>query len=891
MRPRLAKFANLLIPIEKMPIKKSYLKALLWLSLAGFSASAVVLAGMYLYLSPKLPPVESLRQVKLQTPLRIYSSDGQLIGEFGEQRRNPVTYEQLPDLYIKALLSAEDAEFYDHSGVSIKGLLRAVSQLLQTGEIQSGGSTLTMQLARDFFLSRRQVFSRKFNEILLALQIENELSKAEILELFSNKMFFGNRAYGIQAAAQIYYGKNIDELKLPQWAMMVGVLKAPSAYNPLADPSRALIRRNWILGRMLELGHINQAQHDAAVQTEVSATYHGATLDLYAPYVAEMARQEAVSRFGEAAYNDGYKVYTTIDSRLQAVAQQAVVDGLLTYDWRHGYRGPERQLPALDVQLELDAEPESEERPEPEGLSDADKESLAPWLEVLRDTPDYGGLVAGAVLDVAEQSAEVLLGNGDIITLGWEQGLSEARAYLNENARGPAPTTASDVLARGDLIRLLHSPSGWQLRQVPEAQAALVALDPSNGALRSMVGGFDFRDSKYNRALQAERQPGSSFKPFVYTAALRNGFTPATLVNDSPIVIEDASLEGAWRPENDGGTFLGPTRLRKALYRSRNLVSIRVLRSIGLEALLETLDKFGFAREELPRNLSLALGSHALTPLEIARGYAVFANGGFRVEPYWIKRIEDSDGEVVHSARPATVCPDCFRENEAEESQTPQQQLLEQAKSDTGEPAPDADTDTDTKKLTPNAPTQLTLLDELEQDRNQAYWQEPLPIAPRVLDERTAYIIDSMLRDVIQHGTGRRARVLGREDLGGKTGTTNGPRDAWFAGYNPSMVTVAWLGFDQNKPLGRGEYGGTAALPIWIDYMRTALENRPEQPRQQPEGIVSVRIDPETGERARPGDPDAIFEIFRAENVPEYREGDSGSSSSRPEESLPEELF
>jgi len=874
MRFQLTKFANLLIPIEKMPIKKSHLKVLLWLSLAGFSASGVVLAGMYLYLSPKLPPVESLRQVKLQTPLRIYSSDSQLIGEFGEQRRNPITYEQLPELYIKALLSAEDAEFYDHSGVSIKGLLRAASQLLQTGEIQSGGSTLTMQLARDFFLSRRQVFSRKFNEILLALQIENELSKAEILELFSNKMFFGNRAYGIQAAAQIYYGKDIDELELPQWAMMVGVLKAPSAYNPLANPSRALIRRNWILGRMLELGHIDQAQYDAAFQAEVSASYHGATLDLYAPYISELARQEAVTRFGEEAYTDGYKVYTTIDSRLQAVAQQAVIDGLLTYDWRHGYRGPERQLPELDLQ------------PKPDGSPEPDIESLGPWLEVLRDTPNYGGLVAGAVLEVAEKSAEVLLGNGEIITLGWEQGLSEARAYLNENARGPAPTTASDLLARGDLIRLLPSPSGWLLRQIPEAQAALVALDPKNGALRSLVGGFDFRDSNYNRALQAERQPGSSFKPFVYTAALENGFTPATLVNDSPIVIEDASLEGAWRPENDGGTFLGPTRLREALYRSRNLVSIRVLRSIGLEALLETLARFGFKREELPRNLSLALGSHALTPLEVARGYAVFANSGFRVQPYWVERIEDSEGKVVHSARPATVCPDCSRKNEAEEPQTPQQQLLEQAKSDTGEPAPDTEA-----KLTPNAPTQLTLLDELERNRDQAYWQEPLPIAPRVLDERTAYIIDSMLRDVVQRGTGRRARVLGREDLGGKTGTTNGPRDAWFAGYNPDMVTVAWLGFDQNTPLGRGEYGGTAALPIWIDYMRAALENRPEQPRQQPEGIVTVRIDPENGRRARPGDPDAIFEIFRAENVPEYREGDSGSSSSRPEESLPEELF
>lgn len=853
MRRLAANFANLLILIEKMPIKKSYLNLLFWLIIAGAGASLTVLAGLYLYLSPKLPPVESLRQVQLQTPLRVYSSDGKLIGEFGEQRRTPVSYEELPDLFIKALLSAEDAEFYDHPGVSIRGLLRAASQLLKTGEIQSGGSTLTMQLARDFFLSREQVFSRKFNEILLALQIENELTKQEILELFSNKMFFGNRAYGIQAAAQIYYDRNIDELELHQLAMIVGVLKAPSAYNPLANLERAMIRRNWILGRMLELGHIDQTAHDLAINTPDNARYHGATLELYAPYVSELARREAVDRFGaEQAYNAGYKVYTTINSRYQAAAQQAVIDGLLTYDWRHGYRGPEQQLG---------------DRPE----------DLSGWLDVLSDTPAYGGLLPGVVVALNEQSADVLLANGDIIELDWEHGLSSARRYINENARSARPETVGDVLAVGDLIRLAQLGGVWHLRQLPDAQAALVSLDPRDGAVRALVGGFDFRQSNFNRALQAARQPGSSFKPFVYTAALENGFTPATIVNDSPIVIEDASLEGAWRPENDGGTFLGPTRLREALYRSRNLVSIRVLRSIGLPALLDTLEKFGFDRDALPRNLSLALGSHALTPMDMARGYAIFANGGFRVTPYLVERIEDDRGEPLHRARPVTVCKNCEPLSENEEDE-PVSLIADVYASEAD------DESSETEQLAPEQPAQLSLLDEAETTL------EPLPIAPRVLDERTAFIIDSMLRDVVARGTGRRARVLDRADLAGKTGTTNGPRDAWFGGYNPDLVTVAWLGFDENTPLGRGEYGGTAALPIWINYMREALAGRPDRPAPQPDGIVTVRIDPETGQRARPGDPDAIFEFFRAEDVPPYNDSGNGNGGSDTER-LPEELF
>lgn len=838
-----------------MPIKKYHLSIIFWLFFAGFSASVVALGGMYLYLSPKLPPVDSLKQVRLQTPLRVYSSDNQLIGEFGEQRRTPLAYQDLPDLYIKALLSAEDANFYDHNGVSITGILRAASRILQTGEIQGGGSTITQQLARDFFLTRDQLFSRKLNEVLLALEIERQLSKTEILELFSNKMYFGNRAYGIQAAAQIYYGKDLDQLELPQWAMIVGVLKAPSAYNPIANPSRALLRRDWILGRMLELGHINESTYKEAIAFVDNASYHGATLELYAPYVAELARREAVERFGTEAYSGGYKVYTTVDALKQAAAQQAVVEGLLTYDRRHGYRGPEMQLAV----------------PETEG-------DYAEWLETLQDLPVYGELEVGAVTEIEEQAAQLLLADGERISLGWEQGLSQARRYINENARGPAPETASDVLAKGDVVRLRRSQDQWHLSQIPEAQAALVSLSPKNGAIRALVGGFDFRHSHFNRALQAERQPGSSFKPFVYTAALENGFTPASIVNDSPVVIEDASLEGAWRPENDGGTFLGPTRLREALYRSRNLVSIRVLRSIGLPALLNTLEKFGFERDQLPRNLSLALGSHAITPLELATAYSIFANGGYKIDSYLVERIEASNSEIVYQAQPASVCRAC---------ETLAQATAESFGGDALPTLPEAPVAEEFEQQA------LAPLGELEADAEGAGESElrPLTLAPRVVDERTVYIMDSMMRDVIARGTGYRARVLERNDLAGKTGTTNGPRDAWFAGYNPELVTVAWLGFDQQTPLGRAEYGGTAAQPIWIEYMRFALSGFPDRPPQQPDGIVTVRINPETGERARTGDPDAIFEIFREENLPPYQDHNSNSQPGAVEDSLPEELF
>jgi len=776
--------------------KKNLFSIIFWLLLITISVTAVTFAGLYLYLSPKLPPVDSLRQVKLQTPLRVYSSDNKLIGEFGEQRRTPLKYNQIPPLYLKALLAAEDAEFFEHHGVSIKGMLRAASQILKSGEIQSGGSTLTQQLARDFFLTRKQVFSRKFNEILLSLQIEQEFTKEEILELFNNKMFFGNRAYGLQAAAQIYYGKDVHDLTIAQDAMIVGVLKAPSAYNPVANPKRSMVRRNWIIGRMYELGYIDKAAYDTAIREPNTASIHGSGQEMQAPYISEMARKEAVERFGEAAYTDGYKVYTTVDSAMQSTAQAAVINGLMNYDDRHGYRGPERRLaPSTSPELE-------------------------DWQDQLQTIPILGGLEAMAVVEVADKKISLLHSNGERLELDWQNGLSDKRPYLSEDSRGPLPKSAKDFLHVGDVVRIGKDKDGQpRLAQAPEAQSALISLDPLSGAVRALVGGFDFNQSHFNRVTQGARQPGSSFKPLIYTCALENGFTPATMINDAPLVIRNEYTGVIWRPENDEGEYEGPISFRRALYRSKNLVSIRILKSLGVNTVIDSLERFGFNKKEFPHELALALGAHALTPMQMATAYAAFANGGHKVDPYLISRIENGAGEVVFEANPKRVCKTC------------------------------SDKESD---------SELDALNEPTATNDEQY-------APRIIDARVAYIIDSILKDVVNRGTGAAAKALGRTDLAGKTGTTNGPRDLWFSGYNPNLVTTVWVGIDKNTPLGRREFGSTVALPIWIDFMRSALEGMPNQIVRQPNGIVTVRINTETGKPAQPGDLNTAFEIFSSE--------------------------
>ncbi len=850
----------------------------------------MTLAGVHLYLSPSLPSVDSLRDIRLQTPLRIYSYDDVLIGEIGEKRRTPITYQNIPQAFIDALLSAEDAQFYSHNGVSIKGLMRASSQLLISGDIQGGGSTITMQVARNFFLSRKQEFKRKFNEILLALRIERELSKQEILALYVNVIFLGNRAYGIEAAANVYYGTTLQALTLPQLAMIAGLPKAPSTMNPLANPERALQRRNWILGRMHELGKIDDNTYQNAIETPLTAEYSGTTVELSAQYVAEMARQKAIEWFGAEAYTDGYKVFTTLNADLQRVAQKAVVDGLIKYDQRHGYRGPEHQIPPpeayaalvdkLNNETEIDdvnpesAHTESNTALPAESLStsntkEAIKTLLKPWHETLlahlKQTPTYADMPPAAVTDVGETSVSALLKNGETIEIAWENGLQNARRYLSVNRRGAKPKSPSDVVNLGDIIRVRQLEGQWHFSQLPDAQGALVSLDANTGAVLALVGGMDFSQSHFNRITQATRQPGSNFKPFIYTAALENGLTAATVINDAPIVFEDSQLESDWRPENASGKFYGPTRLRKALYLSRNLVSIRVLRSIGVDNALKDMGRFGFDTSAFPRDLSVALGSVAMTPWEVVRGYSTFANGGYQIDPFYIDRIEDAEGNIVFRSERFEVCKPCEAKALAEAQAadtTPEEQT---------EPLNNTEAQDNTEPL--DAITDVGMTETLIGENKPASEPDPaITPAPRVIDERVVYIMDSMLKDVVIRGTATKAKVIKRSDIAGKTGTTNQATNAWFSGYGGGLVTTTWVGFDQVSTLGAREFGGTAALPIWIDYMKFALEGRPEVHMTRPEGLVTTRINPLTGKRALPGTPDAIFEIFRAETVPELED-------------------
>lgn len=765
------------------------LKFFWWSGVAIFCAALLSFSGAYLYLSPSLPSVESLRSIQLQIPLRVYSHDQKLIAEFGEMRRAPIAFADIPEDFIAALLSAEDDNFSQHHGVDFSSLLRAATQLLKTGQIQSGGSTITMQVAKNFFLTSERSFSRKITEILLALQIERELSKEEILELYVNKIYLGHRAYGIEAAAQVYYGKPIGELSLAQMAMIAGLPKAPSAFNPLVNPTRSKERRDWILGRMYRLGKIDQARYLAAIEEPIAASYHVPKPELSAPYIAEMARAEMVGRYGSEAYTEGFRVYVTVPSNLQESANRALHEGLRSYDQRHGYRGPEARLAKLPREQ---------------------------WPARLAQQRSLGGLEPALVTQVEQSGILVMLRNGEEQAVAWTS-MQWARPFLNSNSMGPVPRKPADIVQPGDIIRVKRlDDDRLVFAQLPAAQSALVTLDPANGAIRALVGGFSFEQSNYNRATQAKRQPGSSFKPFVYSAALDNGYTAASLVNDAPIVFQEAGMAEAWRPKNDNNTFLGPIRLREALYRSRNLVSIRLLQDLGINKTLSYIERFGFRREDLPGNLSLALGTANLTPMEIATGWAAFANGGYKIEPYLIERIDSRDGQQLFVANPRSV-----------------------------------------PGLTPLLPSSGVPSSESVQ-----------PSAEQIIDPRTSYILTSMLQDVITRGTGRRALALQRADLAGKTGTTNESKDSWFSGYNADLVTTVWSGFDQPASLGRNEYGGTVALPIWMSFMGEALKDRPQRLLPQPPGVVTLRVDPFSGRAATPGNPNAYFEVFKSEDTP-----------------------
>ncbi len=791
----------------------------------------LITLSLSLYLNAKLPSVEMLMDIQLQVPLKIYSADKLLIAEFGEKRRSPIKIDAVPTLFIKAILAAEDDQFEQHYGVDPKSLVRAALQLITTGSIQTGGSTITMQVAKNYFLSREKTFSRKFNEILLALQIERTISKQEILELYINKIYLGNRAYGIEAAARVYYGKSISELNLAQLAMIAGLPKAPSNYNPIINPTRALTRRNWILKRMLQLEYITSLAYQSAMNQPVTASYHGQKSQLHAPYLAEMVRATLLKKYNaEIIYTTGMQVFTTINSDMQVNANSATQKGLLAYDKRHGYRGAEKNF-VLDPENYIN--------------------SAANYLKSIKA---IGKLLPAIVVDITEQNITVLLHSNKQVLIKWD-GLKWARPFQTTNLKGAYPKTAHEIVNIGDQIRIVkNTQTQWELSQVPRVQTSFAALNPNNGALLALVGGFNFQHSKYNRATQAKRQPGSNFKPFIYAAALENGYTAASLINDAPIVFDAPLLGKSWRPENYSGKFFGPTRLRKALYQSRNLVSIRLLRALTISKTISYVKKLGFDANKLPHDLSLALGSAEFTPLEILTGYAMIANGGYQVKSFFINTIKDYDGNIIFQETPWQVCEECSNKtkkyNTSLEAQLEQALLNELTLNETKDML-DQNTSTATLAQAGSTPKQKIIA------------------APRVMDERAAYILNSMLMDVIQRGTGRKAKSLGRTDLAGKTGTTNDQKDAWFSGYNKNLAATVWVGFDQPRTLGKYETGGKAALPIWIDFMRHTLKNIPEKQLPQPDGIVSIRIDPKTGLRAKPGQTDSIIEFFRTEFTPE----------------------
>ncbi|MFK8053957.1 MAG: penicillin-binding protein 1A [Woeseiaceae bacterium] len=785
------------------------------LALAFGIAIAGAIFGAYHYAKPGLPEAATVREIPLEVPLRIFSRDGKLIQEIGERRRIPVTYSEIPSHVVQAFVAAEDKRFFEHNGVDPLSIARAATVALVSGRKARGTSTLTQQLTRDYFLTRERTAIRKIKEAFLAYKIEKEFTKEEIMALFLNKMFFGQRAYGVAAAAQIYFDRDLADLNIAEAATLAGVLPAPSRFNPVNGPKDAKRRRAYVLGRMLELGFISTAEHKEAMDFPLVSKLHGPDIELSAPYLAEMVRVHLANNYGNNVTSRGFRVYTTVDSKMQQAANYAIRDGLLEYDRRHGFRGA---LETLDLA----------------NLSDTDIE------EVLANYPTPGGLSVAVVEDTnAENNTAALrLVDGVNAKLLWS-GMSWAVPYIDKFRVGNKPESVTDILNPGDVIYVYTTvEDDYALAAVPEAQGAIVAVDPDDGAISALTGGFDYTASKFNRVTQARRQPGSSFKPFIYSAALANGFTAASVINDAPVVIESSEYEGTWRPKNSTGRFYGLTRMRDALVRSMNLVSVRMVMRMGVGAARRHIRQFGFGDDALPSNLSLALGSGAATPLDMAKSYAVLANGGYAVEPYYIDRIELSDGEVLFSANPASVCRQCEKERRI----------------GVDEPQNAADL-SDTNTL--NA-TGALLAD---------FWGSE-HIAKRVLPATNIWIVQDLMRDVIKRGTGRRARTLGRTDLAGKTGTSNDQRDAWFGGFNPDLVAIAWIGFDSDEPLGAGEEGGRTALPMWIHFMRDALAGAPNRSYPQPPGLVTVRIAPDTGELASATSSNFIFETFEAGTEP-----------------------
>ena len=802
------------------------------------AVGAYALLASYIYLAPSLPTVDAMRSGSVPVPLRIFTRSGELIAQIGEKRRVPVAYDDVPVLVREAFVAAEDQRFFTHHGFDYSGVLRAAVVDLTSGDFTQGASTITMQAARNMFLSFDKTIRRKLQEIFLTYRMEHEFSKEQILITYLNVIFLGQRSYGVAAAAETYFGKPLDQLSVAEAATLAGIPQAPSRFNPITNPKAAQVRRHYVLTQMQKLNYIDASTAQRAAQEPLEARDHGIQYDVEAPYVAEMARAEIVSRYGDDAVNQGYRVYTTIDGRLQTAANRAVRIGLIEYDRRHGYRGPLKQL-TLD------------EHSAPSKLDAA-----------LSDVPEIGDLHPALVVSVAQTAARVYIRSMGFAQIEWD-GLSWAHKRISDTRMGASPKHADDVVQRGDVVYVVTNGRGEAaLAQLPEAQGALVALDPNDGAVAALVGGFDYFDNKFNRVTQARRQPGSGFKPFLYSAALENGFTPATVIMDAPIVYDDSGQEKIWRPENNEKSFSGPTRLREALVHSRNLVTVRVVRQLGIETAIDYASKFGFKPDDMPKDMTIALGSLPATPLQMVTAYAVFANGGYRVDSNFIDRIDDAAGRVVYQSTPRVVCESCDAAltgadtagAAADSSSAAGAAAGPGVAGATAGARSTAEPGGDTEHAPPNPLPSLIAANR---------------VAERVISPQNVWILDDMMADVITRGTGVRAgTALRRKDISGKTGTTNEARDTWFNGFNRNIVATVWVGFDLERPLGEGEEGSRTAVPIWVNFMREALRGQPDRPRPMPSGLVSLRISPKTGALAGANDADAINEIFMEDHLP-----------------------
>ncbi|SFU82943.1 peptidoglycan glycosyltransferase/peptidoglycan DD-transpeptidase MrcA [Xenorhabdus koppenhoeferi] len=820
--------------------------------------------GLYKYIEPQLPDVATLKDVRLQTPMQVFSADGELIAQYGEKRRLPLTLSEMPPLMMKAFIATEDSRFYEHHGVDPIGIIRAASVIMMSGQATQGASTITQQLARNFFLSPEKTLIRKAKEAFLAIKIEQLLTKDEILELYLNKIYLGQRAYGVGAAAQVYFGKTVNELTLSEMAMIAGLPKAPSTFNPLYSYDRAVNRRNVVLGRMLEEGYITQHQYNEAREEKLVARYHGPQIVFSAPYLTEMARQEMINRYSENAYTDGYKVYTTITHKAQLAAVNAVRTNVIDYDIRHGYRGAQEVLwkasqPAWDQ---------------------------AQIINKLKTLPKYGPLVPAVVTKSGTNQAEVMLADGSKVELTMA-GVRWARPFKTDGLQGAAPRSVIEVIHAGEQIWVRKVNDIWWLAQLPQVNAALVSINPMDGAVEALVGGFDFELSKFNRVTQSLRQVGSNIKPFLYTAAMDKGLTLASLLNDAPISRWDSGAGTDWRPKNSPPTYNGPIRLRQGLGQSKNVVMVRAMRAMGVDYAADYLKRFGLPGENIVRTESLALGSPSFTPMQLVRGYAVMANGGYLVDPYFITRIEDNEGKVLFEARPKLACPQCENIPVIYGETARSIELSEDSIEDV------AHSDEPQDSALPPQPDLERVSTNTNVDDQQ--------YAPHVISTPLAFLIhDALNTNVFGEpgwmGTGwRAARDLKRRDIGGKTGTTNSSKDAWFSGYGPDRVATVWIGFDEHSrslgrtPVLKGEGGAKTAQPIWDDFMKVVLGGVPEKIMEQPVGIVSVTIDRATGKLSNGGSNTREEYFIEGTQPMEYAMPDVGTTVTENGES--HELF